>query len=205
MDRIDLRVGRILEATLFARARRPAYKLRIDFGPILGTRQSSAQITFGYPDPDVLGGQQVVAVVNFAPRNVAGFMSQVLVTGFYADETRVLLLHPSDGNIPEGTRLGLFDQDKETLEAEIIPFNVFMEAQIVMGRVLETNKEIAVIDCGPEHGQRSCRVPSSLTAGQRVAVLLGAESAASLIGAQLGAEFKTLTADECVPIGCRLA
>jgi tRNA-binding protein len=86
---IDMRVGRVIEVEDFPRARKPAYRLTIDFGRH-GTRRSSAQLPPTYPDPSVLVGRLVVAVVNFAPRNIAGFESQVLVLGAL----------PSDGSIP---------------------------------------------------------------------------------------------------------
>ena len=87
--KIDMRVGRVLAAELFPRARVPAYRLTIDFGPY-GTRRSSARLPGTYPDPDVLVGRLVIAVVNFAPRNIAGFESEVLVLGAL----------PVDGSIP---------------------------------------------------------------------------------------------------------
>jgi tRNA-binding protein len=88
-DRIDMRVGRIVAADPFPRARVPAYRLTLDFGRH-GTRRSSARLPATYPDPVALIGRLVVAVVNFAPRNIAGFESQVLVLGAL----------PADGSIP---------------------------------------------------------------------------------------------------------
>jgi tRNA-binding protein len=70
---VDMRVGRIVSAEPFPEARKPSYRLRIDFGPELGERVSAAQLTVTYPDPSVLIGRQVVAVVNFPPRRIAGF------------------------------------------------------------------------------------------------------------------------------------
>jgi tRNA-binding protein len=87
--RIDLRVGRIISAEPFPRARVPAYRLTVDFGRH-GTRRSSARLAATYPDPSVLVGRLIVAVVNFAPRNIAGFESEVLVLGAL----------PEDGSIP---------------------------------------------------------------------------------------------------------
>lgn len=87
--KLDLRVGRIIEVQDFPEARNPAYKLRIDFGS-LGIRQSSAQITQLYTKEDLLN-RQVVAVVNFPPRRIAGFKSEVLVLGAMAKEGVVLL------------------------------------------------------------------------------------------------------------------
>jgi tRNA-binding protein len=102
--RLDLRVGRIVAAELLAGARRPAYQLRLDFGPA-GERQSSAQLTASYPDPSQLVGRLVVAVVNLPPRRVAGFRSEVLVLGAMAPNGRVLLLGVDEGAEP-GQRVG---------------------------------------------------------------------------------------------------
>lgn len=97
--RIDMRVGRILEAELFARARVPAYRLTIDFGPH-GTRRSSARLPGTYPDPAALVGRLVIAVVNFAPRDIAGFQSQVLVLGALPDDGLIPLLGVDNGAQP---------------------------------------------------------------------------------------------------------
>ncbi len=102
--RLDLRVGRILSAEPLDGARVPAYKLRLDFGPG-GQRQSSAQLTRSYPDPDALIGRLVVAVVNFPPRRVAGFRSDVLVLGALAADGRIPLLGVDEGAEP-GQRIG---------------------------------------------------------------------------------------------------
>jgi tRNA-binding protein len=88
-DRVDLRVGRVTSVEPFPAARKPAYRLTIDFGPG-GTKRSSAQLPPTYPDPQVLVGRLIVAVVNFGPRNIAGFQSEVLVLGAL----------PADGSIP---------------------------------------------------------------------------------------------------------
>lgn len=99
--RVDMRVGRIVRAEPNAKAMKPAYKLWLDFGP-LGERTSSAQLTGCYAAEDLVG-RQVVAVVNFPPRRVAGFVSQVLVLG--ADgEAGVVLLQP-ERELPLGTRV----------------------------------------------------------------------------------------------------
>jgi tRNA-binding protein len=97
--RIDMRVGRIVEAEGFARARVPAYRLTIDFGPH-GTRRSSARLPATYPDPGALIGRLVIAVVNFAPRNIAGFESQVLVLGALPDDGLIPLLSVDSGAQP---------------------------------------------------------------------------------------------------------
>ncbi len=103
--RVDMRVGRILSAEPFPEARKAAYRLRIDFGPELGERQSSAQLPATYPDPAALVGRQVVAVVNFPPRRIAGFSSEVLVLGAMGPDGAVHLLAP-DPPCDEGLRIG---------------------------------------------------------------------------------------------------
>jgi len=103
-ERLDLRVGRIVAVEPLADARRPAYRLRLDFGPG-GERQSSAQLTVSYPDPAELVGRLVVAVVNFPPRRVAGYRSEVLVLGAMASDGRVPLLGVDAGAEP-GQRVG---------------------------------------------------------------------------------------------------
>ncbi len=107
-DRVEMRVGRILEALPFREARKPSYRLRIDFGPELGERVSSAQLTRTYPDPAALVGRQVVALVNVPPRRIAGLASEVLVLGAMGegdDAGEVWLLAPAPG-APDGTRIG---------------------------------------------------------------------------------------------------
>lgn len=103
--RVDMRVGRIVEVLPFPEARKPSYKLRIDFGPDLGERVSSAQLTTTYPDRSTLIGRQVVAVVNFPPRRIAGFASEVLVLGAMGDSGAVHLLAPEPG-CADGLRIG---------------------------------------------------------------------------------------------------
>lgn len=103
--RVDMRVGRITEALPFPEARKPSYRLRIDFGPELGERVSSAQLVPTYPDPAALVGRQVVAVVNFPPRRIAGFASEVLVLGAMGPAGEVHLLMP-DPECPEGWGIG---------------------------------------------------------------------------------------------------
>jgi tRNA-binding protein len=100
--KVDIRVGRILEVDDFPEARRPAWKLRIDFGPEVGIRRSSAQIT-NY-SRDELVGRLVLAVVNFPPRQIGPFWSEVLTLGTYRDKT-VLLVSP-DPDAQPGDRLG---------------------------------------------------------------------------------------------------
>lgn len=101
-DRVDMRVGRVIEAEPFPEARKPAYKLRIDFGP-LGIRRSSAQLTAHYR-PDELLGKLVVAVTNFPPRQIGPVRSEVLVLGVPDDEGAVVLLEPTK-QVPLGGRV----------------------------------------------------------------------------------------------------
>jgi tRNA-binding protein len=102
-DRVDIRVGRIVRAEPFPEARKPAYQLTIDFGPELGTRRSSAQLTQRYTRPQ-LEGRLVVAVVNFPPRQIGPFMSQVLTLGVPDEAGAVVLLSP-DHDVPLGGRM----------------------------------------------------------------------------------------------------
>jgi tRNA-binding protein len=100
---VDIRIGTIVEAEPFPKARKPAYKLSIDFGPTLGTKRSSAQIK-PYYTPDELVGRQVAAVVNFPPRQIGNFMSEVLTLGF-PDRNGAVVLFSPDRPVPNGARL----------------------------------------------------------------------------------------------------
>lgn len=102
-QKVEMRVGRILEADAFPEARRPAYRLTIDFGPELGTRTSSAQLTTLY-SREQLRGQLVVAVMNFPPRRVGPVHSEVLVLGVPDRRGEVVLLQP-DRDVPLGGRV----------------------------------------------------------------------------------------------------
>lgn len=99
----DIRAGTVVDAKTFPEARKPAFRLWIDFGGEIGTRKSSAQITEHY-DPAALIGRQVMAVVNFPPRQIGPFRSEVLTLGVSDDEGRVVLLSP-DRPVPKGARM----------------------------------------------------------------------------------------------------
>jgi tRNA-binding protein len=101
--KVDIRVGTVVEALPFPAARKPAYQLRIDFGPEIGVRRSSAQITKHYT-PEDLVGRQVAAVVNFPPRQIGPMMSEVLTLGFPDAAGEVVLIGPGH-KVPDGGRM----------------------------------------------------------------------------------------------------
>ena len=101
--RVDIRIGTIIEAEPFPEARKPAFKLMIDFGPAIGIKKSSAQIVDRYA-LDELVGRQVAAVVNFPPRQIGKYLSEVLTLGF-ADEGGAVILFAPDTPVPNGSRL----------------------------------------------------------------------------------------------------
>jgi tRNA-binding protein len=102
-ERVEIRVGTVIDAQPFPEARKPAIKLWVEFGGALGVRKSSAQVTKHY-SPDRLIGRQVVAVVNFPPRQIGPFMSEVLVLGVPDEAGEVVLLRP-DLKVPDGGRM----------------------------------------------------------------------------------------------------
>jgi tRNA-binding protein len=101
--KVELRVGTVIEVMEFLEARKPAWKVRIDFGPEIGERVSSAQLKALYTKEELLG-RQVIAVVNFPPKQIGPFRSEVLVTGFHDAEGRVVLVGPERA-VPNGAKL----------------------------------------------------------------------------------------------------
>ena len=102
-EKVEIKVGRVVDAEPFPEARKPSIKLTVDFGPGVGEKRTSAQLTVHY-DPEALVGKQVVAVVNFPPKRIAGFKSEVLVLGVPDENGEVVLLSP-DIEVPEGGRM----------------------------------------------------------------------------------------------------
>jgi tRNA-binding protein len=101
--KVDIRVGTVLRAEPFPEARKPAFKLWVDYGPEIGEKKSSAQITAHYAPEDLIG-RQVLAVVNFPPRQIGPFMSEALVLGLHDAEGKVVLIGPDKG-VPDGEKM----------------------------------------------------------------------------------------------------
>lgn len=101
--KVDIRVGTVVDVQLFEKARKPAWKLWVDFGEEIGVKKSSAQITVHYQREDLIG-RQVAAVVNFPPRQIADFMSEILVLGFSDEEGAIVLIGP-ERPVPNGGRM----------------------------------------------------------------------------------------------------
>ena len=101
--KVDIRVGTVVEAVEFPEARKPAYKLKIDFGDEVGIKRSSAQITVHYKVEELVG-RQIAGVVNFPPRQIGPFMSEVLTLGFADENGDIVLLQP-DRAVPNGSRM----------------------------------------------------------------------------------------------------
>lgn len=102
--KVDMRIGTIIEVNDFPKARKPAYQLKIDFGAEIGVRKTSAQITMRY-SKEFLLDRQVVAVINFPPKQIADFMSECLVLGAVGDENDIVLLNP-EAKVENGLRVG---------------------------------------------------------------------------------------------------
>lgn len=102
-EKVDIRIGTVIEVLPFPEARKPAWKLRIDFGPEIGVKKSSAQITVHYGEQDLVG-RQVMAVVNFPPRQIGPFRSEVLTLGFADDKGDIVLAMP-ERSVPNGRKL----------------------------------------------------------------------------------------------------
>lgn len=103
-EQVDMRVGTVVRVENFPEARKPAYKLEINFGPEIGAKKSSAQITDLYKISDILG-KQVIAVVNFPPKQIGPYISECLVMGIYNENNQVILLQPEQA-APNGAKIG---------------------------------------------------------------------------------------------------
>jgi tRNA-binding protein len=102
--KVNIRTGTIVQVDFFPEARKPAYKLIVDFGPEIGIKKSSAQITEHYPDKEILVGKQVLAVVNFLPKQIGPFISEVLTLGVADSNGKVILIHPGK-TAPNGSKM----------------------------------------------------------------------------------------------------
>ena len=103
-EAVELRVGTVMKVEQFPEARKPAYKITVDFGPVIGSRRSSAQVTDLYTAEELIG-RQVVGVVNFPPKQIGPMRSECLITGFYTEDGNVVLAVPERA-VPNGAKLG---------------------------------------------------------------------------------------------------
>jgi tRNA-binding protein len=104
-EKVDMRVGTIIEVSDFTAAKKPSYKFKIDFGSEIGVKKSSAQITSLYKQKDKLLNRQIIAVVNFAPKQIADFMSEVLILGVLMDRKGEVVLLQPDRKVPNGLKI----------------------------------------------------------------------------------------------------
>ncbi len=102
-ENVDLRAGTITAVEDLPKARNPAYKVTVDFGPVMGMKRSSAQITLNYSKEDLIG-RQIIGVVNFPPKQIGSFMSEFLIVGFYREDGSVVLAVP-ESSVPDGAKL----------------------------------------------------------------------------------------------------
>lgn len=199
-QKLELRIGFILQANPLPKARKPAYQLSIDFGPV-GTLKSSAQITKFY-QPNTLIGHAVVAVTNFPPKQIGHLISQALVTGFESIHERAIRLAIPKDQVPGllGMRVGLLLEDGSFSASEgkeeKITFDTFVALNIKMGQVYGDS-----IDIGSEKVQLAHR-PSSVGTGDRIIVYV-LEKAFILGVMHINGSFIPLTVDhsEDVEIG----
>ena len=155
---LDIRLGRIVSAAPFPAARKPSYQLQLDFGTSIGTRQTSAQLVTGYPDINALENKLVFAVINFAPRKIAGFKSEVLVLGFVNDkdgQSRVLLMQPTEGRdgLELGTPVTLWHETRSTEALPQTDIHVFEQAivqagSVTSGTAIKTDAELDIMPVG---------------------------------------------------------
>lgn len=152
--KLDIRLGRIISVLPFPAARKPAYQLKLDFGTTIGTRQTSAQLVTGYPDANSLVDKLAFAVINFAPRKIAGFKSEVLVLGFISESggiPRVLLMQPvKKEGLELGTPVTLWNETRSNEILAQTDIHVFEQAIVQVGSpvsesTIRTDSELSTI------------------------------------------------------------